>query len=36
MREVAVPTPYNQAYESNSDDQVIRIFKYFYANQVSF
>jgi hypothetical protein len=33
MREVAVPAPYNQAYENNSDDQVIRIFKYFYANQ---
>ena len=35
LKTVAVPHAYIQAYEANSDDQVIRILKYFYANQVS-
>ena len=34
LKTVAVPHAYIQAYEENSDDQVIRILKYFYANQV--
>lgn len=32
LNEVQVPLPYNQGYENNSDDQVIRILKYLYAN----
>ena len=28
-----VPIAYNQNYENSSDDQVIRILKYIYANQ---
>lgn len=33
MKTFSVPQPYNQHYENSSDDQVIRILKYFYANQ---
>jgi hypothetical protein len=32
---VRVPVPVNQHYENSSDDQVIRILKYLYSNQVS-
>ena len=33
LPEVTVPHPFNQIYENNSDDQVIRILKYIYASQ---
>lgn len=33
LPEVTVPKPFNQIYENNSDDQVIRILKYIYGSQ---
>lgn len=35
IKEVIAPLPYNQKEEGSSDDQVSRILKYLYNNQVS-
>jgi hypothetical protein len=34
IKQVTIPEPYNPEYENSSDDQVIRILKYIYSNQV--
>lgn len=33
IQSINVPQPWNQSYESSSDDQVARILKYLYSNQ---
>lgn len=36
LPQVRIPEPFNQKNEMHSDDQVARILKYIYGNQVSF